>query len=296
MIKNIFKALSRTRTSLSNAVSGLVARRFNEEQLEELEESLLMADLGFTTTEAIIMAIRRNPKGDFIPVISQKLAEFLPEENPFLNLPAAPTVVMVVGVNGTGKTTSVAKLAAFYRAQGRKILLVAADTYRAAAVEQLRIWSERLGIRLVCNEKSTDPSAVLFDGLTAATASVIDLVLVDTAGRLHTYSNLMAELDKIYGVISRRFPQFVLKSLITIDANLGQNSIQQARTFAERVKLDGAILTKFDGTAKGGMVFPLYLDLHIPTCFVGVGEKLDDLYPFDRADYISALLGVEPPA
>lgn len=293
MVKNIFKALKRTRTSLNNSISALVSRRFSEERLDELEESLLMADLGFDTVDSIISEIRKQPRGDFIEVIKDQLATVLPEDNPFTRLPDEPTVVMVVGVNGTGKTTSVAKLAAYYHSQGKKVLLVAADTYRAAAVEQLRIWSERLGIRLICNEQSTDPSAVLFDGLTAATASDIDLVLVDTAGRLHTYNNLMAELDKIFGVVTRRFSQFNLRTLITIDANLGQNSIQQAKTFAERVKLDGAILTKFDGTAKGGMVFPLFLDLGIPTCFVGVGETLNDLYQFDRNNYIEALLGLE---
>ncbi|MFH1852819.1 MAG: signal recognition particle-docking protein FtsY [Candidatus Neomarinimicrobiota bacterium] len=287
----LFQALGRTRASLAGVFSTLRSRRITTEQVEELEETLLKADIGLPTVESITAELQRQGGGTAVAVIKQVLLKLLPDTADGFTLPAGPTVLMVVGVNGTGKTTSVAKLAAHYRRLGRDILLVGADTYRAAAVEQLHIWSERLGIRLICNERSTDPSAVLYDGLMAAEAAGSGLVIVDTAGRLHTYAHLMTELAKMYGVIEKRFGHFTLRTLITIDANLGQNSIQQAKSFARQIKLDGAILTKLDGTAKGGIVFPLYRELGLATAFIGVGEQLDDLYPFDPVEYIDSLFG-----
>jgi len=198
---------------------------------------------------------------------------------------------MVVGVNGTGKTTSAAKLANYYKSLGKKVLLVGADTYRAAAAEQLKIWANRVDVNIVCNEKSQQPSAVLFDGLTAAQSQGVDITIVDTAGRLHTYKNLMAELEKMYRVVESRFPEYEIHSLITLDASLGQNSLIQAREFANTVQVDGAVLTKMDGTAKGGIVFPLFKELNIPVKFIGVGEDLDDLIVFNRNEYVQGLLG-----
>ncbi|MBC8400197.1 MAG: signal recognition particle-docking protein FtsY [Candidatus Marinimicrobia bacterium] len=289
IVGKLFNALSRTRANLTTVVSAVLNKRISAELIEELEEVLLTADIGVQTVEALSATLQRNSRRDFLSTVKETLLKILPDGKDAFQLPAEPTVLMVVGVNGTGKTTSVAKLAAYYDRLGRKVLLIGADTYRAAAVEQLKIWSNRLGIRLVCNELSADPSSVLFDGLTSAQAAGSDLVIVDTAGRLHTYDNLMAELNKMYAVVSKRFNSFNLRSLITIDATLGQNSLQQAKTFAARVRLDGAVITKLDGTAKGGIVFPLYQELGLPTVFIGVGEQLDDLYRFDSREYVNSL-------
>ena len=289
IVGKLFNALSRTRANLTTVVSAVLNKRISAELIEELEEVLLTADIGVQTVEALSATLQRNSRRDFLSTVKETLLKILPDGKDAFQLPAEPTVLMVVGVNGTGKTTSVAKLAAYYNQLGRKVLLIGADTYRAAAVEQLKIWSNRLGIRLVCNELSADPSSVLFDGLTSAQAAGSDLVIVDTAGRLHTYDNLMAELNKMYAVVSKRFNSFNLRSLITIDATLGQNSLQQAKTFAARVRLDGAVITKLDGTAKGGIVFPLYQELGLPTVFIGVGEQLDDLYRFDSREYVNSL-------
>ncbi len=287
----LFNALGRTRANLTTAVSSVLHKRISDESLELLEELFLSADMGVKTVEALLNSLRRTSASNLLPVVKDTLIALLPAQNDWLDTPVEPTVLMVVGVNGTGKTTTVAKLAAYYSQLGKNILLVCADTYRAAAVEQINVWSERLGIRLICNERSADPSAVLFDGLSAARAADSELVIVDTAGRLHTYDNLMAELDKMYAVITKRFSDYRLRTVITIDATLGQNSIQQAKTFATRISLDGAILTKLDGTAKGGIVFPLYQELGLSTVFVGVGEQLDDLYPFNSREYVDSLLG-----
>ncbi len=292
LVSKIFRALGRTRATLSSAVTSIIRKRITDESLESLEEVLLSADLGFKTVDLFIEELRKNSRTDLSQKVYTILTDLLPAQKNIPALSSEPTVLMVVGVNGTGKTTSVAKMAAHYRKQGRKILLIGADTYRAAAVEQLNIWSKRLGVRLICNEKSADPSSVLFDGMNAAKAGNYDLVLVDTAGRLHTYDNLMGELDKMYTVISKHFSSWGVLSYICIDSTLGQNSVQQAKKFAEHVQINAAILTKLDGTAKGGIVFPLYQELHIPTAFIGVGEQLDDLYPFDAGDYVESLIGL----
>jgi len=292
LVSRLFKALGRTRANIAAAFSNVLSKRISEETLEELEEILLTADMGIKTVDALLTDIRKSPQLDFRAIVTETLNNLLPTAADLPVIPPEPTVLMVVGVNGTGKTTSVAKLAAHYRKLNKNILIIGADTYRAAAVEQLTIWSERLGIRLICNEKSADPSAVLFDGLNAAHSAGFDLIIVDTAGRLHTYDNLMAELDKMYSVITKRFSHFKLISFITIDSTLGQNSVIQAKTFASRVKIDGAILTKLDGTAKGGIVFPLFQELNIPTVFTGIGEQIDDLYQFNSREYVESLFGL----
>ena len=197
----------------------------------------------------------------------------------------------MVGVNGTGKTTSSAKLAKYYKSQGKKVLMIAADTYRAAAIDQLKIWSSRLDVEIIYNESSNQPSAVLFDGLTAAKSQSSDIVIVDTAGRLHTSKNLMSELEKMFRLSQKNFSSFNINSLITLDASLGQNSLIQAKDFASKVQLDGAILTKMDGTAKGGIIFPLYSESNIAVKFIGAGEDLDDLFIFNRDEYVQSFLG-----
>lgn len=290
-LDKLFHALRRTRESLSDAFVALGRRRVDGESLEELEDSLLAADLGIKTVESIVEVVRKNAGKDYIAAVKEHLISLLPGDSGSGGDTSYPVAVMVVGVNGTGKTTTTAKLANYYRNQGRKVVLIGTDTYRAAAAEQLKIWSNRLNIRLVCNEQSREPAAVLFDGLTAAKAMQADVALIDTAGRLHTAKNLMAELNKMYRVIRDRFPEFAVRSFITIDANLGQNSLVQARTFTEHLQIDGAILTKMDGTAKGGIIFALNNQLQIPVKFVGIGEQLEDLYPFVSGEYVKSLFG-----
>lgn len=291
IFSSVARALSRTRASLTNAFSLLGQKRPTAETLEELEESLLSADLGYDTVESILKVISKT-KENFTTAVHDHLVSLLPGLNIDFGKEEA-FVIFIVGVNGTGKTTSAAKLAHYYKSKGKSVLLIAADTYRAAAVEQLRIWSERVGVRLICNEKSCEPSSVLFDGLNAARVSKPDIIIVDTAGRLHTYKNLMAELEKMMRVRKTRFPDFNAASLITIDASLGQNSLIQAREFSASVDLDGAILTKLDGTAKGGIIFSLHRELNLPVWFIGTGEKMEDLYPFNPDEFVNYLLGIE---
>ncbi len=292
MLSKLFKALSQSRSSIVDAFNKLAGKRVTPESLETLEEQLLSADLGYITVESILDVVERHSKSDFIQKVNEHLVNLLPGKfnpTPFEN----PTILLVVGVNGTGKTTTAAKLAHLYKKMGQTVTLIAADTYRAAAVDQLKIWGNKVGCNLVCNEKTAEPTSVLFDGLESARANKSDVVIVDTAGRLHTYSNLMAELAKMYRVAENRFPEFTLRSLIVMDASLGQNSIIQAKEFGKHVKLDGAILTKLDGTARGGIVFPLFQELGIPVEFIGIGEDLYDLEHFDPNAYVDGLLGLE---
>jgi len=236
--------------------------------------------------------VEKHRKDNLIHKVSDYLISILPQNNNGKILHTNPTALMVVGVNGTGKTTTAAKLAHYYKSLDKKVLLIGADTYRAAAAEQLKIWANRLDVKIIFNEQSQQPSGILFDGLSAAQNQSIDMVIIDTAGRLHTYKNLMRELEKMYLMAESRFPNFKIHSLITLDASLGQNSLIQAREFSDYMQMDGAILTKMDGTAKGGIIFPLYKELGIPVKFIGVGEDLDDLYVFNRHEYVQGLLGL----
>ena len=290
-IGKLFNALRRSRDRVSGAFQQLVKEKVSPQSLEQLEETLLASDLGLSTVEDILDIVKKHSHENFLNKVADYMQQSLDQEKQ-LEI-QTPSVMLVVGVNGTGKTTTAAKLAKYYVDQGKKVLLVAADTYRAAAIAQLQQWSKRLNVRMVCNENSQDPSSVLFDGLQSAKSEDIDLVIVDTAGRLHTYTNLMNELEKMARVVGNRFSEFKLISMMTIDANLGQNSLHQAREFAKSVDLDGAVLTKMDGTARGGIVFALKNELNIPVLFVGVGEELSDLNEFDPHEYIHSLLGLE---
>ena len=290
-IGKLFNALRRSRDRVSGAFQQLVKEKVSPQSLEQLEETLLASDLGLNTVEDILDIVKKHSHENFLNEVADYMQQSLDQEKQ-LEI-QTPSVMLVVGVNGTGKTTTAAKLAKYYVDQGKKVLLVAADTYRAAAIAQLQQWSKRLNVRMVCNENSQDPSSVLFDGLQSAKSEDIDLVIVDTAGRLHTYTNLMNELEKMARVVGNRFSEFKLISMMTIDANLGQNSLHQAREFAKSVDLDGAVLTKMDGTARGGIVFALKNELNIPVLFVGVGEELSDLNEFDPQEYIHSLLGLE---
>jgi fused signal recognition particle receptor len=292
LIGKIFQALHRTRESVSNAFDKVIQRKVSPESLEELENTLISADMGVATVQAILKVVEKHRKDNLIHKVSDYLISILPQNNNEKILHTNPTALMVVGVNGTGKTTTAAKLAQYYKSLGKKVLLIGADTYRAAAAEQLKIWANRLDVKIIYNEQSQQPSGVLFDGLSAAQNQSVDIVIIDTAGRLHTYKNLMRELEKMYLMVESRFPDFKIHSLIMLDASLGQNSLIQAREFSDYVQMDGAILTKMDGTAKGGIIFPLYKELGIPVKFIGVGEDLDDLYVFNRHEYVQGLLGL----
>jgi fused signal recognition particle receptor len=287
----IFQALRRTRATVADAFDTVVQRKVSVESLEDLEDTLISADMGIDTVEAVLGVVEKNRKEEFLSKVEDYLVSALPESKAIQQDKNSPIALLVVGVNGTGKTTSAAKLAHYYKSMGKKVLLVAADTYRAAAVEQLKTWANRLDVNIVCNTQSQQPSAILFDGLNAAKSQGTDIVIVDTAGRLHTYKNLMIELEKMYRVIESRFPEFKIHSLITLDASLGQNSLIQAREFSNTVQVDGAMLTKMDGTAKGGIIFPLFKELKIPVKFIGVGEDMDDLIVFNRNEYVQGLLG-----
>ena len=292
MLSKLFNALENTRTSINQAFKKLKSENLLEEDIEGFEEQLLLADIGYDTVYGIINILRKLNKEDYIDRIREYLVNELPKKYTIENF-ESPVVIMMVGVNGTGKTTSSAKLAKIYKEQGKKVLLIAADTYRAAAIEQLEIWSNRAGVRLIYNNQIKEPSAVLFDGLNSARSDNYEVVIVDTAGRLHTYDNLMAELEKMYRIIDNRFPEFLVKNLITIDSLLGQNSVVQAKQFNKHIPIDGAILTKFDGTAKGGIIFPLYKQLGVSVKFIGTGEEISDIEFFDPQIYLDGLLGNE---
>ena len=288
----IFKALKQTRDKISDAFDLVRKEKVSIESLDQLEETLILADIGIDTVEKALDVIKNNKKNNFIQEVENYLISVLPENINDEEYFSKPMVILMVGVNGTGKTTSCAKLAKYYKSQGKKVLMIAADTYRAAAVDQLKVWSSRLNVEMIYNESSNQPSSVLFDGLTAAKSQKSDIIIVDTAGRLQTSKNLMSELEKMYRLAKKNFSSFNINSLITIDASLGQNSLIQAKDFNSIINLDGAILTKMDGTAKGGIVFPLYNESNISVKFIGTGEDLNDLHKFNRNEYIQSILGI----
>ena len=291
MISKLFNALKRSRSGIARTLRLIAGKSPSPEEIETLEEALLQSDMGYDVVQDIIGLLETSSSADLMDAVRDDLVNRLPQDHdPALS--GGPFAMLVIGVNGSGKTTSAAKLANLYKQMGLSVTLVAADTYRAAAIEQLKIWSERVDCRLICNDETTEPVSVIFDGLESARANKSDLVIIDTAGRLHTSQGLMQELDKMYKVIEARFPDFKIYSLITLDATMGQNSLSQAKEFQSDRKLDGALLSKLDGTAKGGIIFPLHGELDIPVKFVGVGEQLSDLEVFERGTYVYGLLGL----
>ena len=280
---------------LEDAVSG--RKEINADVLEELEYALITADIGSKTTAEILERIRervaRHLVGDAAELkglIRQYLLEVLEAtERPVPQVAEPPAVIMVVGVNGAGKTTSIGKLTRRLQSEGRSVLLCAADTFRAAAIEQLEVWAQRTGVDLIRQQPGSDPSAVMFDALQAGKARKIDYVIVDTAGRLHTKENLMAELQKMRRTAARVIPGAPHEVLLVIEATTGQNGLEQARKFTESSEVTGIILTKLDGTAKGGVVVAISRELGLPIRYVGVGEQLDDLLPFEPANFVASL-------
>ena len=294
-------AVSRTRDSLGERIESVIAltREVDESALEDLEMSLIASDLGVTTTAEIIDALRERAKRQQIrdgaelrDLLKEQIKNILDEQQrPVRAVSTPPEVIMMVGVNGTGKTTTTGKLAAYFRAQGKSVLMCAADTFRAAAIEQLEVWGQRSGVEIIKTRQGGDPSAALFDALQAAKARSNDVLIVDTAGRLHTKNSLMAELDKMRRTTQRIIPDAPHEVLLVMDATTGQNGLQQARLFTESAGVTGIVLTKLDGTAKGGIAVAIARELNLPVRFVGVGEKIEDLLPFDSAAFADSLLG-----
>jgi len=295
--------LKKTKQSLvDNVVYAVTGKaRLDETTLEELETTLIGADLGFDLTTGLITRLReriglREAGSEQAVVACMK--EFLQERlakvasngrRDFFSPPNRPHIIMIVGVNGVGKTTTIAKLANRFRERGRSVLVAAADTFRAAAAEQLDIWAKRADVEIIKTQHGADPAAVAFDAVQSAQAKNTEIVIVDTAGRLHTKSNLMEEMKKISRVMSRVVPEAPHEVLLVIDATTGQNGLRQAEVFSETVGVTGLVITKLDGTAKGGIVFSIQEKLKIPVRFIGVGEGLDDLQPFDPAEFVEAL-------
>ena len=290
MFNKIYDILAKSRKTISKAFNNLSKNKPTDDSMDLLEEVLLETDMGFEMVEDILSISKSYSRKDFIDKVKIHLLNHLSDDMSFI-VDKEPIVILIVGVNGSGKTTSAAKLSNLYSKSGHNVTLIAADTYRAAAIDQLKIWSNQVDCNFIYNEETKDPSSVLFNGLESAKARKSNVVLVDTAGRLHTHGNLMEELDKMDRIIKNRFQEFKHCALITIDANLGQNSLIQAKEFGKHCKISGVILTKLDGTARGGIVFPLYNQLKIPVKFVGIGEKISDIAPFKPSDYIDGLLG-----
>ena len=293
----ISSGLKKTKETLSMPVSSLFRSSLsvNDDLFEELEELLIMGDVGASTAGRICDELKARVKEQGIKdpmeakeALKDIVAEML-RGGQEMNLETKPSVVLVIGVNGVGKTTSIGKLASFYKAQGKKVLLSAADTFRAAAIEQLEIWANRAGVDMVKHGEGADPAAVVFDSCSAAKARGTDVVIVDTAGRLHNKKNLMQELEKIHRVIDRELPDASKEVLLVLDATTGQNAVNQAREFKTAAAITGIVLTKLDGTARGGVILSIREDLNVPVKFVGLGEGVDDLQPFDPDGFAAEL-------
>ena len=296
IFNKLFGALKKTKANFSEKLRVLFSKnKLGDEFYEDLEEILIASDVSVTTAEEVVERVK-----------SQAIAERLKDEEYVTKLlrgiltdmlqesevepPSYPCVIMLVGVNGVGKTTTVGKLAHYFLSQGKTVTVAAADTFRAAASEQLAIWAERAKVRIVKHEEGSDPSAVIYDAISSAKAKKTDVVIIDTAGRLHVKENLMNELRKMDRVVTREYPEADFLKLLVLDATTGQNAVNQARVFDEAVELDGIVLTKLDGTAKGGFVFSLSSELSLPVLYAGVGEKMEDLEAFDSETFVEAIL------
>lgn len=293
------EGLAKTKASFNEKINNVFKnfRKVDEELLEELEEALILSDVGFETTIKIIEKLRDKIKLNKIEDADEVkkelcniISEILTQNNSSLKLETTPSIILVVGVNGAGKTTSIGKMAASFKAEGKKVLVAAADTFRAAAIEQLEVWTERAGVDIIKRPEGSDPASVAFDASRKARVEGYDIVIIDTAGRLHTKKNLMDELGKIQRTIRKELPDASQEVLIVLDGTSGQNAVIQAKEFAEVTDITGIVLTKLDGTAKGGVVIGICSELNIPVKFIGVGEKISDLQQFNADDFAKALL------
>ena len=293
------KGLSKTRENITNKIEKLIIgyADIDDDLLDELEEILIMADVGVNTTDKLMEAVRKgikkkeiNTPEDLKPFLQARISEILTTGSDETKVAEnGPTVILVIGVNGVGKTTTIGKLASYYQGQGKSVMLAAADTFRAAAIDQLQVGGERTGTKVIAHEEGSDPAAVAFDAVKAAKARNIDVLLIDTAGRLQTKANLMEELKKINRVIQREIPEAPHETLLVLDATTGQNAISQANIFTKAAPITGVVLTKLDGTAKGGVVIGIKAELSMPVKWIGVGEGVEDLRPFVAEDFAKAL-------
>lgn len=298
VFRSLGDGLAKTRKNLADRIGSLVlGEKIDEGFLGELEEALVSADVGMETTTFVLKDLKErflrkelSTPAEVRKRLKEILYDILAGRAVKFDVTAAPSVVLVVGVNGTGKTTTIGKLAYRLQTEGKKVMLAAGDTFRAAASEQLSIWGERAGIPVIKHREGADPGAVVFDAVTAAKARAVDVLIVDTAGRLHTKSNLMEELKKVKRILSRELPGAPHETLLVLDGNTGQNALVQAKMFNEAVGVTGIVLTKLDGTSKGGIVFAVNKELSIPVKFVGIGEAIEDLREFDPKEFVEALL------
>ena len=298
LFSRLAAGLGRTRKSLMSGFDSIFSgfSSIDDDFYEELEEVLIMSDLGVVTTENIIDDLKVKVKEKHVKkpeecrqlLIDSIKEQMIPDENAY-EFENKPSVVLVIGVNGVGKTTSIGKLAGQYKNAGKRVLLAAADTFRAAAIEQLTEWSRRAGVEIIAGQEGSDPGAVIYDAISAARARKADMLICDTAGRLHNKKNLMAELSKINRIIDREYPEAFRETLIVLDGTTGQNALVQARQFKEAADITGIIITKLDGTAKGGIAIAIESELGVPVKFIGVGEKIEDLQKFDADSFVDAL-------
>jgi len=292
------EGLSKTRKGITEKIDQVLVSfgKVDEDLFEELEEVLITADLGIETSLRIMDSTRKRVKEEKITdplkikdIIKDALVEILGEDTQKLDIEPSPAVIVVIGVNGVGKTTSIGKIANLLKKSGKKVILAAADTFRAAAIDQLQIWADRVGVELIKQDEGSDPAAVIYDAIAAARARKADVLICDTAGRLHTKKNLMEELRKVFRIIDRELPNARRENLLVLDATTGQNAVSQAKTFSEVADISGIVLTKLDGTAKGGIIISIKSELDVPVKLIGVGEQLDDLQPFNAREFVEAL-------
>ncbi len=295
--EKIKAGLTRTKENIGHSFDQLFAGELNDDFYDELEETLILGDMGVDTTLKAVEELRRRVKEEKIKdmdsarvCLRRVLTDMLQVGEPELHLTTTPSVALFIGVNGVGKTTTIGKLASRMKGEGKRVLMAAADTFRAAAADQLEIWSGRAGVDLVRQHEGADPAAVVFDALTAAKARGSDVILIDTAGRLHNKQNLMNELNKISRVVDRELPDCDRETLLVLDATTGQNGLIQAKQFKEAAGITGIVLTKLDGSAKGGIVVAIAQELQVPVKYIGVGEGIDDLMPFEAEAFVEALI------
>ena len=295
--KRLKEGLSKTRNSIVDSFSSVFgASHIDDDFYEELEETFIMADMGYETTEKVIENLKERVKEARIkePAACKELIiniirdQMMVDESAY-DFEKKKSVILVIGVNGVGKTTTIGKLAAQYKKSGKKVLIAAADTFRAAAIDQLKTWADRAGVEMISHNEGADPAAVVYDAVSAAKARNTDILLIDTAGRLHNKKNLMDELAKMRRIISRDYPDANVESLIVLDGTTGQNALEQARQFSNVTEIDGIVITKLVGTAKGGIAIAIQAELNVPVKFIGIGEKIDDLQRFDPSAYVEAL-------